>query len=394
MGSSTVPARGTRPPNRRSLIVTAATTLFARDGYEYVGMSEVADAVAVRPSALYRHFPSKEAILVDIIRIGVSTLEQAVDDLDISAGRDGLKQLAGTIIANRDAAALVGRETAHLGTGSRREVRQSLARVGRTLADKLRGGRPGATADEASVLAWALLAVLRTPAFAHSDLRDTDCIEHLTELSARLLTVSSPLELGTRRAPAVRGIVHASRREALLAEAIALFAERSYTDVGIEEVGAALGIAGPSIYNHFKSKSEILATALSRGSAYLSLQVADTLATTEHPAVALERLTRGYVDFAFAHPALIDLMISETRSLPPQEQQATVAAQRTHILELAALLQRLDSGLGPSQARLSVSAGLMIGNDIARIPRLRAHDGAPQVVGRLIGQLLTPRTVV
>jgi Bacterial regulatory proteins, tetR family len=44
-----------------------------------------------------------------------------------------------------------------------------------------------------------------------------------------------------------------------------LFAERTYAGVSIEEVGAALGIAGASVYNHFPSKSGILITALARG---------------------------------------------------------------------------------------------------------------------------------
>ena len=52
MTSVLPPARRTRPPNRRELILAAATELFAARGYEYAGMSEIAEQVAVQPSAL------------------------------------------------------------------------------------------------------------------------------------------------------------------------------------------------------------------------------------------------------------------------------------------------------------------------------------------------------
>jgi len=44
------PARRTRPPNRRELILAAATELFAARGYEYAGMSEIAEQVATHAS--------------------------------------------------------------------------------------------------------------------------------------------------------------------------------------------------------------------------------------------------------------------------------------------------------------------------------------------------------
>src|SRR5690606_41423802 len=43
----------------------------------------------------------------------------------------------------------------------------------------------------------------------------------------------------------------ASRRRLLLSAATRLFSERGYTRVTTEDVGAAAGIAGPSLYNYF-----------------------------------------------------------------------------------------------------------------------------------------------
>ncbi len=42
-------------------------TLFARHGYAAVSMRSIADAVGVQVSALYNHYPTKQAILVDLL---------------------------------------------------------------------------------------------------------------------------------------------------------------------------------------------------------------------------------------------------------------------------------------------------------------------------------------
>jgi len=61
------PTRGTRPANRRGLILAAVTELFAERGYEHDSTGDVAEAVAVGPSALYRHVSGKEQLLADVI---------------------------------------------------------------------------------------------------------------------------------------------------------------------------------------------------------------------------------------------------------------------------------------------------------------------------------------
>ena len=54
------------------------------------------------------------------------------------------------------------------------------------------------------------------------------------------------------------------RREQLLEAAAALFAERGYHAVGIDDIGAAAGISGPGVYRHFPSKQALLAALCDR----------------------------------------------------------------------------------------------------------------------------------
>lgn len=55
---------------RREEILEAATQLFAERGYHAVGMRGIAEAVGVRTSSLYHHFPSKQKLLAAIAADG------------------------------------------------------------------------------------------------------------------------------------------------------------------------------------------------------------------------------------------------------------------------------------------------------------------------------------
>ena len=397
MTSVLPPPRRTRPANRRSLIADAATGLFAARGYEFVNMSEIAAAVAVRPSALYRHFSSKEQLLQEILLQGVRGLESAVAAVDLSTAdraegtdkADGLLPLAALIVDNRDTVALLAREVPHLSDEPRDRVRSGLLTVARLFADRIAAGRPGTPAYAADFLARATLAVLQSPAYRHPELPPADLAAEAARLAGRVVAAPLPPRFsGEQRPPKAAGLLPFSRREALLAQAVALFAARTYASVSLEDVAATLGSTGPSVYNHFPSKSAILVTALARGSAVLSMQVADTLAAATSPGDALAALLRSYAEFAASHPALIDLMISEVRSLPADDRQATLTAQRDYVAELVQLLQQVHPALGPAQAGVRIQAALMIANDIARTPPLRDLAASTEAVAALCDQVL------
>jgi AcrR family transcriptional regulator len=373
------PERRTRPANRRQQIAAAAAELFGTRGYENVGMSDIAAAVQVRPSALYRHFPSKESLLGEIVGQSVTELAAVLAAADLTTAA-GLRELASYAVGSRAVAALIQRDLPHLSEASRRQVRSRLRQVGALVAERISAARPALGADAADLLAQAVIAVLQSPAFYPLQ-RPSEVCSELAVLVGRVVSATLPPEFGrvkVQRQPA--GLLPVSRREALLARAIALFAERTYAGVRVEDVAASLDIAGPSVYNHFRSKSDILVTALERGAAYLAVQAADTLATATSPAAALRAFLSGYCRFAMDHPALIDLMMSETPSLPEPARDAVVEAERQYVAELVHLLRQVHPDLTQAAARVQVQAALMIANDVARTARLRTLAGLAEAV--------------
>ncbi|GAA4754386.1 TetR/AcrR family transcriptional regulator [Gordonia alkaliphila] len=62
--STPTPAAGLLPTGRRENILTESVLLFAERGFHDVTIDDIGAAVGLPPSGVYRHFPSKQAILV------------------------------------------------------------------------------------------------------------------------------------------------------------------------------------------------------------------------------------------------------------------------------------------------------------------------------------------
>ncbi|MFF5180608.1 TetR/AcrR family transcriptional regulator [Micromonospora sp. NPDC000316] len=67
------------PRTRRAEILAAAVPLFARDGFANVTNAQIAQAVGLAPSAIYRHYPGKVDILVAACLQAAGLLAQAVE---------------------------------------------------------------------------------------------------------------------------------------------------------------------------------------------------------------------------------------------------------------------------------------------------------------------------
>ena len=89
------------PRTRRAEILAAAIPLFARDGFANVTNAQIAQAVGLAPSAIYRYYPGKVDILVAACLQAGGLLAQAVDrSLQAAADpRRAVAALAATYVA-------------------------------------------------------------------------------------------------------------------------------------------------------------------------------------------------------------------------------------------------------------------------------------------------------
>ncbi len=73
-----LPARPV-PRTRRAEILAASVPLFARNGFANVTNGQIARAVGLTPSALYRHYPGKIDILAAACLQAAALLAQGVE---------------------------------------------------------------------------------------------------------------------------------------------------------------------------------------------------------------------------------------------------------------------------------------------------------------------------
>ncbi|MFJ8862169.1 TetR/AcrR family transcriptional regulator [Streptomyces sp. NPDC102451] len=89
------------PRTRRAEILAAAVPLFARDGFTSVTNGQIAEAVGLAPSALYRHYSGKVDILAAACLQAAGLLAQGVDRSlqEVSGPHDAVEALAATYVA-------------------------------------------------------------------------------------------------------------------------------------------------------------------------------------------------------------------------------------------------------------------------------------------------------
>lgn len=64
----TTRARPSQPEEKRKLILDAAVTVFARDGYHTSRVADIASEAGIAHGLLYHYFPSKESVLATLFR--------------------------------------------------------------------------------------------------------------------------------------------------------------------------------------------------------------------------------------------------------------------------------------------------------------------------------------
>lgn len=147
-----------------------------------------------------------------------------------------------------------------------------------------------------------------------------------------------------------------SRRDALLAAAAELFAERGFHGVGVDDIGAAAGISGPGVYRHFASKDAMLAEMLVRISEELLREGSRRVAEEPDPARALDSLVRWHVQFALSEPALITVQDRDLGNLPEAERRRVRRLQRGYVEEWVAVIRRATPRTGEAEARAAAHA--------------------------------------
>jgi AcrR family transcriptional regulator len=146
------------------------------------------------------------------------------------------------------------------------------------------------------------------------------------------------------------------RRREILAAAAALFAERGYHGVSIDDIGAAVGMSGPGIYRHFPGKDAVLAEMLLDISQRLHAAGGRLAESAPDAAAALDALLRWHAGFALSEPDLITVQSRELANVPEPARRQIRRLQRLYVEEWVTVLSELSPGAAPASLRAAVHA--------------------------------------
>ncbi|MBZ4419298.1 TetR/AcrR family transcriptional regulator [Myxococcus sp. RHSTA-1-4] len=88
------------PHGTRRRILETALELFASRGFHDTSIRDLAAVLELRPSALYAHFPSKDHVLAELVRIGHEAHHEALRAALLDAGTEPAEQVRALVRAH------------------------------------------------------------------------------------------------------------------------------------------------------------------------------------------------------------------------------------------------------------------------------------------------------
>src|SRR3954453_18690580 len=175
-----------------------------------------------------------------------------------------------------------------------------------------------------------------------------------------------------------------SRREQILRAAAQLFAERGSRAVGVDDVGAAVGVTGPAIYRHFASKDAMLAEMLLRISERLLEGGSERAAAAGgDPAAQGRALIAFQVEFALDNPALITVQDRDLGSLTDADAAQVRRLQRRYVEVWVAVLARLHPAADAAACRARAHAVFGLINSTPHSAGRLPRGAMAELLGRM-----------
>ncbi|MEB4211321.1 TetR/AcrR family transcriptional regulator [Mycobacterium sp. 94-17] len=178
--------------DRRLQLLAAAERLFAERGFLAVRLEDIGASAGVSGPAIYRHFPNKESLLVELL-VGISTRLLAgarqvqADGTDAAVALDGLIDFHLDFVFNEpDLIRIQDRDLAYLPEAAARQVRKSQRQYVEVWVAALRELNPELAEADARLTAHAVFGLLNsTP---HS-MKSPDTVRGRSARAARSRTV-------------------------------------------------------------------------------------------------------------------------------------------------------------------------------------------------------------
>jgi AcrR family transcriptional regulator len=159
--------------DRRSLLLKAAERQFAERGYLAVRLEDIGAAADVSGPAIYRHFPNKEAMLVELLVEISARLHDGGGAVVDDADGDADVALAGLVdfhldfaLGEPDLIRIQDRDLDQLPDSALRQVRRSQRQYVEVWVSVLRGVHSGLAEADARLMAHAAFGLMNSTPYS------------------------------------------------------------------------------------------------------------------------------------------------------------------------------------------------------------------------------------
>ncbi|MGC8480180.1 MAG: TetR/AcrR family transcriptional regulator [Acidimicrobiales bacterium] len=183
----------TRDPARKERILTSAAELVARNGFHSVSMADIGTYAGITGPAIYRHFPSKSAILVALFDRTIDELlaEEAhilATHPDLDARLDALiAAQVRFVVQDRAIAQVYHHEIRNLPSHDQSRLRRKQRLYVEEWVHVLRELRPGLDDGTARALIHAAIGAIQSSLFHNVGLTHEREYELLTKAASAVL---------------------------------------------------------------------------------------------------------------------------------------------------------------------------------------------------------------
>jgi AcrR family transcriptional regulator len=153
---------------RREQLLDAGARLIAERGFLGMRLDDLGAAVGISGPAVYRHFPNKEALLVELL-VGISQRLLEGGKAVVARAESAQEALAGLVdfhldfaFADPELIRIQDRDLDNVPTGARRELRRAQRQYVETWVAVLRELHPDLPEDSARVQAHAVFGLINS----------------------------------------------------------------------------------------------------------------------------------------------------------------------------------------------------------------------------------------
>jgi AcrR family transcriptional regulator len=170
---------------RRELLLEAAADLFAARGFHAVGIDDIGEAAGITGPGVYRHFPSKQALLESLCDRTMNRM------LELAQGTEVLEELVDLhvdlVVEERNLISVWVREQRALTEDTRRSLRKRMRTYEAIWRDALAPSRTDLDGPQLAMTVGAALAMLNTTSLIDSLLPPSDRKQVLRRLALAAL---------------------------------------------------------------------------------------------------------------------------------------------------------------------------------------------------------------